>query len=190
MRETLTSIQLQPYFPFWRGHLITEAFTDLLFGLYRECARLDGRQFLVTYFKQEYDSDGLTEDIDLLEGFDTFEAAGTFVTNTVSRLLPEQIEQQSDDFIRWYLVDRGAMNHPPAPVPSSTIHPVYKENFKIADQNYYCRIYNHFEVLEISTPSVINDALLVYLNCEMELKDYFIKKGKAARQEMEGGAGK
>ena len=71
-------IDLSRHISCWKGSLIPAAFAALVEGIRSEQARLDGKRFLVTLFRQEYDLDGLTEYVDFIEGFDDLPQARSF----------------------------------------------------------------------------------------------------------------
>ena len=172
-----TLIGLNRYVTCWKGRLIQSAFADLLEGMRREQQRLDGKRFLVSLFRQEYDIDGLTEYINLIEGFNDLNEAKEFADREASD--PSDLSEAAKD---WPLVEcdtLGRLSRIRPPV--SNIEQVYYRGFKV-DGGWCTSAYFHFEVLKIPTDSVITEALFDYLNCEAELTHYFIEIGKRFRK--------
>lgn len=173
-------VDLNQHFTCWKGSLTQNAFANLLHGIRREQARLNGKRFLVVLFHEDYDLDGLMESIDLVEGFDNLQEAKTFVEYRADNLLDQQLQRLSYGRSPWHIVDQETINRL-ARQAVDTVKRVYYRGFKLSDGSGFNSIYWHLEVLEISTGSVIDEDLLKYLNCQMELERYFIEVGERTR---------
>src|SRR5689334_19382271 len=79
-------VDLNKYFTCWHGSLIRHAFDEMVAGLRCETERLEGKRFLVTQVRQEYDIDGLTEYLDSIEGFDDEVRAREYTESELTRL--------------------------------------------------------------------------------------------------------
>jgi hypothetical protein len=88
-------LPLNQIHPTWRGSMSPSAFEALKRGMERERNRLSGSVFLVVAFRQEFDYDGLEEDLQLLEGFSNLEEAIRHVDQLTEQALSESLAKPS-----------------------------------------------------------------------------------------------
>ena len=169
-------VDLNKYFTCWHGSLIRQAFDEMVAGMRRETARLEGKRFLVTQFRQEYDIDGLTERIDSIEGFDDQVQAREYTLSELARLSRSGVESN------WQVTETDTI-HGISGIrkASDVVKRVFYRGFKMADGSGFNSLYRHFEVLEISTKPVVGEALFKYLNRQPELINYFRDIGRNVR---------
>jgi len=173
-----TLIELSRLVTFWKGSLVQSAVADLLQGLRAEQTRLNGKRFLVTLFRREFDFDGLTEYVDFIEGFNDLREARIFADTEAEKVFDSGWGWRCE----WRLEECDTLqllSHIRQPV--DTVEQKYYRGFKLSDGSGFNSIYCHFEVLEISSESVLDEALFKYLNCQTELTDYFIEIGTRLR---------
>jgi len=169
-------VDLDTYFTCWRGYLIRSGFDEMIAGLRQETERLEGKRFLVTQFRQEYDIDGLTEYLDSIEGFNDQSQAREYTLGELDRL------SKSDSGSNWGITETDTI-HGISNIrkPSAGIKRVFYRGFKMSDGSGFNSLYRHFEVLEVSANPVVGEALFKYLNCQQEFINYFRDIGRNAR---------
>ncbi len=174
-----TTLPINQIHPSWRGSLIPSAFDALTRGIERERTRLFGFSFLTLTFRQEYDYDGLMEDLQLLQGFSDEAAAVRYVDQLAKQALPASLAAPSYGNYRWRHDPSRDNERFKAGHESSFVRCVHLRSFKILNDSGYDSKYFQFEVLCVSHPSVFGPNLFTYYDAESEWVAYFISKGEA-----------
>jgi hypothetical protein len=153
---------------------------ELIAGLGSERLRLGQRPFVVTLLQNDFDVDGLTSNVFLLESFDTQANAMRFTDSRALQLLEVQISGPDSRKNEWKIDSFGKMYPLPEPKPHNMLRTVYDSTYKIW-ANELDRIYNCFRVIGYLTEEVVSDRLFDFLNCDMELWHYFVAVGESIR---------
>ncbi len=174
----IATLPLSQIHPSWRGSLIPSAFDALTRGIEREKSRLSGLSFLTLTFRQEYDYDGLTENLQLLEGFSDEATAVHYVEQLTEQALSASLAVPSYGNYRWRHDPSRDNECFKAKHESSLVRCVYLRSFKVLNDSGYDSKYFQFEVVCVDYPSVFGPDLLTYYDAEPEWVAYFISKGE------------
>jgi hypothetical protein len=166
--------------PSWNGRLIPSAFAALQEGLRRERARLGNRPFVTLVFRQDYDSDGLAETLELLESFSDQAAAVHFAEKAAETALAAALAAPSYGQYRWRLDDpQGASSRFKRGPAGTTAASVHSRTFKLVNGSGYDSKHFQFEVIRVTGGEVIGPALFSFVNAEPEWTSFLISKGSA-----------
>ena len=174
----ITTLPLSQIHPSWRGSLIPSAFDALTRGMERERNRLSGLSFLTLTFRQEYDYDGLMEDLQLLKGFSDEATAIHYVEQLTEQALSASLAAPSYGNYRWRHDPSRDNERLKAKHESSLVRCVHLRSFKILNDSGYDSKHFQFEVVCVNHPSVFGPDLLTYYDAESEWVAYFISKGE------------
>jgi hypothetical protein len=174
----ITTLPLGQIHPSWRGSLIPSAFDALTHGIERERIRLFGLSFLTLTFRQEYDYDGLTEYLHLLEGFSDEATAIHYVEQLTEQTLSASLAEPSYGNYKWRHDTSRDNERFKAKHESSLVRCRHLTSFKILNDSGYDSKYFQFEVLRVNHPAVLGPDLFTYYDAESEWVAYFISKGE------------
>ena len=173
-----TTISLDIIHSGWRGFLVTSSFDTLMRGLEREKARLLGLPFITFCFKQAYDYDGLTESLELLEGFSEQANAIAYLDQLTEESLAEALLEPGLGNSKWQdNVLRDNLFVKPC-LPESVVQGIYHRSFELSLDTGYDKKNFMFEVLHISIVDAIGTDLFNYRDAESEWVNYFMSKGR------------
>ncbi len=159
--------------------MIPSAFEALTRGMERERRRLSGSAFLALAFRQEFDYDGLTCYLELLQGFRDEAAAIHAVEEAAGQALSRALTAPSYSPHRPWRRDPARNNQRFVEKHESPlVRGVHLRSFRVLNDSGFDSIYFQFEVLRVDDPSAIGPDLLSYFDAESEWVDYFISKGQ------------
>ena len=161
----------------WQGHLIPAAFDACQRGIELERNRLAGASYITLAFRREFDFDGLTEYLDLTEGFSELSAAVRFVNDLAMRTLPPALAEPGYGHYTWRHDARRDNERFIAGHESTLVKCSYLRSFRVLTDSGYDSKYFQFEVLTISSPMIVGAPLFSYLMQEQEWVCYFVAKG-------------
>jgi len=178
----INTLPLSKIYPGWRGSLIPSGFDALLRGIEREKARLSGLAFLTLTFRQQYDYDGLMEDLQLLEGFSDKAAAIDYVEQLAEQTLSASLAEPSYGGHYTWRHDAPRDNERfKEKHESSLVRCIHLRSFRITLDSGYDSKYFQFEVLRVNDPAVVGPDLFAYYDAEFEWEVYFLSKGETAK---------
>ena len=170
----ISTLPLGQVHPSWRGSLIPSAFDALMLGIERERMRFFGLPFVTLIFRQEYDYDGLTVYLQLLEGFSDEANAILHIEQLAEQSLSESLAEPSDGKYKWrHDVSRDNERFK-AKHESSLVRGIHLNSFKILNDSGYDTKYFQFEVLRVNHPAVLGPDLFMYFDAEDEWASYLI----------------
>jgi hypothetical protein len=169
-----TKLTHQPLAP--PGYLVEE----LLVGLGSERLRLGRRPFLVTLYQNDFDYDGLTANVFLMESFDSQAEAIAFTESSALKLLKAQTSGPDSMRKTWGLESEGKIFALPEPGENSGLRVVFDKTYKLRASEYDT-IYNCFRVIGPFSDFIVCDKLFDFLNCQSELWRYFVGVGGSIR---------
>ena len=172
-------IPLSQIHPSWGGSLIPSDFDALTRSIERERIHLFGLPFLTLTFRQDYDMDGLEEDLQLLEGFSDEANAIHYVEQLTEQTLSASLrEPVYRNWNKWRHDaprdnERFKANH-----ESPLVRCIHLRSFRITRGTGYDIKCFQFEVLRVNLPEVVGPDLFTYYDARFEWQDYLISKGK------------
>jgi hypothetical protein len=160
---------------------------DLALGLEHEKTRLGIRPYLVALWRSEFDMDGLTDYLTLIDSHETVEDAIRTADEEADRLLRNYTNPleppEKPDVGRWAWVPSRDSNplYLPKPSKSSGASEKYRKAFALKGgylETMYCSLY----VLGPFTGDVVGDELVqLFKKSRYELWSYMTEVGEAAR---------
>jgi len=174
----IATLPLSQIHPSWRGSLIPSAFDALTRGIERERNRLSGLSYLTLTFRQDYDCDGLMEDLQLLEGFSDEATAIHYVEQLTEQTLSASLAAPSYGNYRWCHDPSRDNERFKEKHETSLVRCVHLRSFRVLNYSGYDSKYFQFEVVYVNYPSVFGPDLLTYYDAELEWVAYFISKGE------------
>lgn len=148
---------------------------DLLTGIDSERKRLGARGFLVSLHQQEFDIDGLTEYVFLLESFDSELEAKEFAKQRGLALLQQQTSQRP-----WGLEQEGQMHFLPKPIEPTELRALCSWTHKVRGGTYDTK-YACVRAIGPFNKEIVGADLFRFLNADRELWSYFVDVGEAIR---------
>lgn len=164
--------------PSWQLKLIPSAVDAAIRGVEREKIRLAGSTYLALLFRREYDYDGLTKYLQILEGFTDESAAVDYVNQVAERTLVVLLSVRENGNRRWFHDVscngiRFVENH-----DSPLVQGVHMKSFRVRYSLGYDSKYFQFEVLRVRNPVVIGPDLFGYFDEEGAWAHYLIERGR------------
>jgi hypothetical protein len=154
---------------------------ELLTGISSERERLGRRRFLAILNQKEFDIDGLTDWIFLLESFDCQDAARTYIDQTAKSLREQQLASSHEYGMPWHPYSQDEIRYLSQPDAENWAHPIRV----FADRTYALRAtpydtkYNCFRVIGPFHDEIVGDNLITFTNEQFELWSYFVSVGEA-----------
>jgi hypothetical protein len=177
---TSSTLPLNSVCPTWTGQLIPSAFAALNRGIDKERARFRGKPFVVVAQRHEFDFDGLTEYLELLEGFVDQPPAILYARQKAEGALSRELSEPSYGDYQWQLVEARQPYPFNLPCPeSSTVNRVFSDSFKVANGSGYDSKYIGFEVLYVTSAEIISPELFSFLKAESEWVSFLISRGES-----------
>lgn len=164
--------------PAWRGHRIPSAFAALARGIKRDRIRFEGVRFLALCFRQEFDWDGLTEGLQLLEGFEDEISAVHFVDQRIDLELFAALTDDGRADKGWRRDVSRDNERFKANRDSYFVRSAYLRSFKLLGRSQRDSKYVQCEVLRVDAPAVVGPALFSYFDAEAEWVDYLVARGE------------
>ena len=156
------------------GYLVKELIT----GLGIERLRLGRRPFVVTLYQNDFDYDGLTDSVFLLDSFDSQADAMAFAELSAGTLLKAQTASQDSMGKKWSLESEGEIHALPKPKENSLLRAESNRTYKLRASEYDT-LYNCFRVIGPLADFAVCEGLFDFLNCKTELWHYFVKVGES-----------
>ena len=157
--------------------------SELMTGISCERERLGCRRFLAILNQKEYDIDGLTDWIFLLESFDRQDDARAYIDRTARSLRERQLAVPHEFGMPWHLHSEDEIQFLSQPEAASWAHPIRV----IADRTYALRAspydtkYNCFRVIGTFPNEIVGDRLITFVNEQSELWSYFFSIVQAVK---------
>ncbi len=158
--------------------MIPSAFDALTRGIERERSRLSGLSFLTLAFRQAYDYDGLSENLELLEGFSDEAVAIHYVEQLTEQALSASLAAPGYGNYVWRHDPSRDNQRFKANHESSLVRGVHFRSFKVLNDSGYDSKYFQVEVVRVNYPAVFGPDLLTYYDAESEWVAYFVSKGE------------
>lgn len=178
MSREIITLPLSEIHPTWRGSLIPSAFEALKRGIERERIRLSGSSFLTLTFRQEYDLEGLTQYLQLLQGFSDEATAIHYVERLAEQNLSASLAEPSYGKYKWRHDASRDNKRLKAQHESSLVQCLYLRSFEVLDGSGYDSKGFQVEVLRVNHLAVLGPDLFTYLDAENQWVCYLISKGK------------
>ena len=170
---------------------------ELLAGLKAERSRLGKRKYVVVLYQQDFDMDGLTDYIYLLDSFDDRSEAIAFVDSNARNLLAVQTAQPDSGGYRWFLERKGGVRILPNvrsgswkiestkdlqsnPRANRKLHTRHARTYKIRATQLDTK-YNCFCVIGPFADFVVCKKLFDFIDSKSELWWHFVEVGEAIR---------
>jgi hypothetical protein len=169
------------------GQVIESAFQDALVGLRSESLRVEGCQYILIEFRQEYDLDGLTEYVEILEGFLNEESACEYVDQALAASLARVLPGNYSDAYRWQ-VDKSRLDQRfKAKKESGCAKGGYLRSFRATNGSGLDIVYLQLEVVHVICKPILGIEVFSFYDASSEWISYLIEKGREAKKV--GGSG-
>lgn len=173
----METIKLSSFYPAWTGNIVPKAFEKLCRGKELENDRLKKTPYIVLVFKREYDYDGLSESIDLIERFSEKTEAIHFADSYCLKQMEISITKSSYGNNKWRVVSESENERFVSGFTNENVNCIYLRSNKVKDGSGYNSLYLQVEVLSVNTSEIIGPQLFSYLQTEWEWVNYLMEKG-------------
>lgn len=170
---------------------------EVLAGLDAERSRLGKRKYAVVLFQEEYDMDGVTDYLYLLDSFDDKSEAVAYVETNSQNLLAAQTAQPDSRGNQWLLESKGNVKMLPIvrsgswkveskkdqksnPKGNHKLQTLHDRTYKIRASGFDTK-YNCFRVIGPFSDFVVSKKLFDLINSKQELWWHFVEVGEAIR---------
>lgn len=153
--------------------------SELLAGLASERDRLGTRPYLVAVYRQEFDYDGLTEYVELLESFEDLRDAENYAEREAAQRLSSHLSGDSPycDGKRWALVPDAEMRELHDASDASGLRTISEQTYKVISGDYD-RIYCSVRVIGPFSGKVVDQGLIDFVNQRFEMWGFFVRAGE------------
>lgn len=151
---------------------------ELLAGLDAERSRLGRRKFVVVFYQNEFDFDGLTDYVFLLDSFDDQSEAIACVASQAQNLQATQTAQPDSRGLQWVLESDGGTWYIPNPTGKHLLSVLHDQTYKLRAGPYDTK-YNSFRAIGPFADFVVCEQLFEFVNSRFELWSYFVEIGEA-----------
>ncbi len=156
---------------------------DLQRGIARERARLAGKPFVVLMTCRDFDYDGLTNKLALLDGFTDQAVAIQYAqAQAVATLAQALTEPPVYERYPWRLVEDSAVPRSFLRHPSATVTSVFAKRLEVAPEAppglRYDRKEFEFDVLHVTTAEIVGGELFCFQDVEQAWISHLIERGR------------
>ena len=128
---------------------------------------MNGKKYVITVWKDDFDIDGLTNDFSVLGEFYDLPEAEAQLKYMAGRFVLEELDQHSD----WHVMDiSGRPQHYQVNKSNNVLQ---RSSFKIGDGSGFNASYTYLELIEIPPHATVNESLFDLKNCGYEVRRYF-----------------
>jgi len=172
-----TRVSLDQIYPKWKGSVVSAYFDQLMRGIERENDRLAGMPFVAFEFVRDVDYDGLTEALQLIEGFSNETEAVEYVDWLAEASLAAEIAKSRWNSPDWRLSIRRDHLRPPDAPEYAPVRCVHQRSLQLSMEHGYDSKESRFEVLAVSEPNVVGPALFAYCDAQEEWTSFLAARG-------------
>jgi hypothetical protein len=170
MNTNITLASASSILPCWNGKYITSFIAAVESGLQAERKRLGGNPYVVVASRHQYDYDGLTQYVDLVEAFPSQELALAFAHQASKTALVKALDMPTYGSYKWHQVDGWSEYFNRCKQPQ--VHVIGSERLHLENGSGFDLIYIEHLILHIQASEPLGNELFAYLGDEYEVMRY------------------
>lgn len=164
------------------GRVIESAYQDALLGFHSESCRLAGCQYILIEFRKEFDIDGLTEYVELLEGFHSEDSAATYADQRIEASMAKVLARTDFGGRRWQIDSSRNDSRFYAKKESNLVQGGYFRSFRALNGSGYDIEYVQIEVVQVLCKPILGTEVFSFYDACGEWTSFLIKKGRQTQK--------
>lgn len=160
------------------GRITESAFQAAIVGLRSESLRLEGCRHILIEFRKEFDIDGLTEYVDILEGFLNEKSAEDYADLSLAASIAKVLSRSESETRKWQ-VDKSSLDQRFKDKDESKCATGGSlRSFRASNGSGFDTVYVQLEVVHVRCKPVLGEDVFSFYDASSEWISYLIEKGR------------
>ena len=160
------------------GRITESAFQAAIVGLRSESLRLEGCRHILIEFRKEFDIDGLTEYVDILEGFLNESSAGDYADLTLTARMAEVLARTGLGTRSWQVDNSKLDQRFKEKNESKCAKSGSLRSFRATNGSGFDIVYVQLEIVQVCCKPILGEDVFSFYDASGEWISYLIEKGR------------